>query len=196
MAKMKIMTVANHITVARILLIPVFVLFAVYYGRSIEDGRPEEWLRIASIIVFITASVTDLLDGWVARKFGQMSRVGAVLDPIADKGLLLTALVTLTFSKWTYAFPLWFLVLVIARDIVIMTGCVVVKHLNGHLDVRPSFIGKTATAAQMVALAWVMLQIPGHLYPIYVAGAFTLLSGMGYVLDGVSQLRHHDTPHA
>lgn len=196
MAKMKIMTLANHITVVRILLIPVFVLFAVYYGRSIEDGRPEEWLRIASIIVFITASVTDLLDGWVARKFGQMSRVGAVLDPIADKGLLLTALITLTFSKWTYAFPLWFLVLVIARDLVIMTGCLVVKHLNGKLDVHPSLIGKTATATQMVALAWVMLQLPGHLYPIYAAGVFTLLSGLGYVLDGVSQLRHHDTPHA
>jgi len=190
------MTLANEITIARILLIPVFVLFAIYYGRSLEQGAPEEWLRLASIIVFIVASVTDLLDGWVARKFSQPSRLGAVLDPIADKGLLLTAIITLTFSKWTYAFPLWFLVLVIARDAVILLGCALVKYLSGKLEVHPSLLGKMATALQMIAIAWVMLQLPYHVYPIYVAGAATLLSGLGYVLDGAAQLRHHDKPHA
>lgn len=190
------MTLANNITIVRILLVPVFVLFSVYYGRSIEQGAPEEGFRLAAIIVFITASVTDLLDGWVARRFHQPSKLGAVLDPIADKGLLITALLTLTFSKWTYAFPLWFPVLVIARDIVILTGCAVVRHFNGHLEVRPSFIGKAATATQMVALAWVMLQLPYFLYPVWIAGLFTLLSGAGYVLDGIRQLRHHDLPHA
>jgi len=190
------MTLANKITVARILLIPVFVLFAVYYGRSVELGHPEEWQRVAAIIVFIMASVSDCLDGWAARRFGQRSRLGSVLDPIADKGLLLTTIITLTLSKWTYAFPLWFPVLVIARDIVVVTGCVVVKHLNGHLDVKPSITGKIATALQMVAIAWIMLQLPYYDYPIYAAGLFTLISGLSYVFDGVSQLRHHDAPPA
>ncbi|MFZ4683520.1 MAG: CDP-diacylglycerol--glycerol-3-phosphate 3-phosphatidyltransferase, partial [Terrimicrobiaceae bacterium] len=189
------MTLANKITIVRILLIPVFVLFAVYYGKSVELGQPEAWQRWAAIIVFIVAAGTDGIDGWVARRFKQRSPLGAVLDPIADKGLLLAAIITLSLSKWTYGFPLWFPVLVIARDAVIVTGCLVVKHLNGHLEVKPSFIGKAATALQMIAIAWVMLQLPHHLYSVYAAGVFTLLSGVGYVLDGVGQVRHHDTPH-
>jgi cardiolipin synthase (CMP-forming) len=190
------MTLANKITMARILLIPLFVLFAVYYGRSVEQGQPEEWQRWAAVIVFLVASVTDSLDGWVARRFGQRSRLGAVLDPIADKGLLLAAIITLSLSKWTYAFPLWFPVLVIARDAVIVMGCMVLKHLNGDLEVRPSFWGKMATAFQMVAIAWVMLQLPFHLYSVYLAGFFTLISGIGYFLDGITRLRHHDSPNA
>lgn len=188
------MTLANKITITRILLIPVFVLFAVYYGRSVEMGQPLEWQRMAAIAVFILASATDGVDGFVARRFGQRSQLGAVLDPIADKGLLLTAIITLSLSKWTYAFPLWFPVLVIARDAVIVTGCLVVKHLNGHLDVHPSWWGKAATAFQMIAIAWVMLQLPHHIYSVYLAGFFTLVSGLGYVFDGVGQVRHHDAP--
>ena len=190
------MTFANKITIARILLIPLFVLFAVYYGRSVEQGQTEEWQRWAAICVFLVASVTDSQDGWVARRFGQRSPLGAVLDPIADKGLLLTAIITLSLSKWTYAFPLWFPVLVIARDAVIVMGCVLLKHLNGDLEVRPSLWGKMATALQMVAIAWVMLQLPFHLYSVYAAGFFTLVSGIGYLLDGVTRLRHHDSPDA
>jgi cardiolipin synthase (CMP-forming) len=188
------MTLANKITIARILLIPVFVLFAVYYGRSVEEGAPQEWQRWMAVGVFLLAAVTDFLDGWVARHWEGRSRLGAVLDPIADKGLLLAAIITLTLSKWTYAFPLWFPVLVIARDAVILTGCMVVKHLNGHLDVRPSWTGKTATAMQMVALAWVMLQWPHHIYSVYAAGFFTLISGLGYLGHGLAQIRHHDGP--
>ena len=190
------MTLANKITIARILLIPIFVLFAVYYGRSVEQGRPEEWHRWAAVSVFLIASVTDCLDGWVARRYSQRSPLGAVLDPIADKGLLLAAIITLSLSKWTYAFPLWFPVLVIARDAVIVTGCVLLKHLNGHLEVRPSWWGKVASAFQMIAVAWVMLQLPFHLYPVYAAGLFTLVSGIGYLFDGLSQLRQHDAPNA
>lgn len=189
------MTVANQITIVRILLIPVFVLFAVYYGKGVEIGEPAEWQRLAAIAVFILAAATDGIDGWVARHYGQRSPLGAVLDPIADKGLLLTAIITLSLSKWTYAFPLWFPILVIARDAVIVTGCVVLKHLNGHLDVRPSWWGKSATAFQMIAIAWMMLQLPHYIISVYAAGLFTLISGIGYLADGISQLRHHDTPH-
>lgn len=188
------MTLANQITILRILLIPVFVLFAVYYGRGVETGKPVEWHRLAAIAVFIFAAATDGIDGWVARRFGQRSRLGAVLDPIADKGLLLTALITLSLSRWTYEFPLWFPVLVIARDAVIVIGCIVLKHLNGHLDVHPSWWGKSATAFQMIAIAWMMLQLPYYIYSVYVAGIITLISGIGYLMDGISQLRHHDTP--
>lgn len=188
------MTLANKITITRILLIPVFVLFCVYYGRGIETGQPEEWQRWAAIIIFIVASASDGLDGWVARRWGQRSRLGTILDPIADKGLLLTAIITLSFSKWTYAFPIWFPILVVARDAIILIGCGVLFHLDQKLEVRVSFTGKLATAAQMVTLAWIMLQLPHYLVSVYVAGFFTLASGTVYISRGIRQLRHHDHP--
>lgn len=185
------MTTANEITIFRILLIPVFVLFSIYYGRGVEAGDPREWQRWAAIITFILASVTDGLDGWVARRWGQRSKLGAILDPIADKGLLLTAIITLSLTKWNIVFPIWFPVLVVARDAVILTGCGVLYHLDPKMEVRPTWTGKAATATQMAALAWVMLQLPHCPVAIYIAGFFTLVSGADYVARGVHQLRCH-----
>ncbi len=186
------MTAATLITVVRILLIPVFVLFAVYYGRSVEIGAPVEAWRWAAIAAFLTAAVSDAFDGWVARRFDQKSQLGAVLDPLADKGLLLSAIITLSVSPWNYALPLWFPVLVIARDVVILTGCVVVRLVTDHLEVKPSWTGKAATALQMVAVAWVMLQIPHNEGAVWAAGVFTLASGAVYVIQGIRQFSHHE----
>jgi len=188
------MTFATQLTVFRILMIPVFVLFCVYYGESVSLGRPEEWLRLTAIGVFILASITDALDGYIARHWNQRSRLGAVLDPIADKGLLLTAIITLSLSNWNQAFPLWFPIIVIARDAVILSGCGVLYLLDQHLEVKPSWTGKTATALQMLAIAWLMLQIPFYLVTVYVAGLFTLVSGIDYLYRGLGQLRHHSNP--
>ncbi len=192
MGPFKKMTFATKITVVRILLIPVFVLFCIYYGRGVETGEPEEWQRWAAILTFILASASDGIDGWVARHWNQRSRLGAILDPIADKGLLLTAIITLSFSRWTYAFPIWFPVLVIARDAIIVTGYAVLFHFDQKLEVNVAWSGKLATAAQMVAIAWIMLQLPHSEVSVYIAGFFTLVSGMVYVTRGLGQLRHHE----
>ena len=82
------MTTANKITVVRILMIPVFVTLAIYYGQSIQEGDPQDWQRFAAIAVFLLAAVSDGLDGYVARRYNQRSSLGMILDPIADKGLL------------------------------------------------------------------------------------------------------------
>lgn len=190
------MTLANQLTIARILLIPVFVFLSISYGQSLDAGTPLEWQRVAAILVFILAAATDGLDGYIARHWNQRSRLGAVLDPIADKGLLLTAIVTLSLSNWNQAFPLWFPVLVIARDAVILAGCGVLYFLNGGLDVKPTWTGKAATAAQMVAIAWMMLQLPHYLASVYLAGILTLISGVDYLIQGSSQARHHAKPHS
>jgi len=190
-----VMTLANKITISRILLIPLFVLFCIYYGKGIEAGEPREWLRWAAIITFLVASASDGIDGWIARHWNQRSKLGSILDPIADKGLLLTAIITLSFSNWTYQFPIWFPVLVIGRDAVILVGYAVLFHLDQKLEVVVAFTGKAATAAQMVAIAWVMLQLPNHLPSVYVAGFFTLASGVIYVSRGIRQLRHHEHTH-
>jgi CDP-diacylglycerol--glycerol-3-phosphate 3-phosphatidyltransferase len=182
------MTLANQVTLARILLIPVFVVFAVYYAQGVAAGQPEEWLRWCAVAVFVVAAGSDAIDGWIARRFNQRSALGVVLDPIADKGLLLTAIIILSLYPWKVCLPLWFPILVIARDIVILVGCGLLKFFTGDVEVRPSLLGKVATALQMAAVAWVLLQIPREQWIVWAAGLFTLLSGIGYVWRGMNAL--------
>jgi cardiolipin synthase len=191
-----LMTTANKITVIRILMIPVFVTLAIYYGESIQEGNPQDWMRFTAIAVFLLAALSDGLDGYVARRYNQRSSLGVILDPIADKGLLLSGIITLSISNWSQVdphygkFPAWFPVLVITRDVVIVTGSLLLHVLNGKVRVRPSWTGKVATVLQMAAIAWVMLQmrIPPLLYIVYAAGFFTLVSGVIYFRNGLRQL--------
>jgi CDP-diacylglycerol--glycerol-3-phosphate 3-phosphatidyltransferase len=191
------MTTANKITVVRIMMIPLFVTLAIYYGESIQEGNPQDWQRFAAIMVFLLAAISDGLDGYVARRYNQRSTLGMILDPIADKGLLLSGIITLSISNWSTIdvhygkFPVWFPVLVITRDVVILLGSAVLHILIGKVQVRPSWTGKVATVLQMAAISWVMLQlrvIP-LLYIVLAAGLFTLVSGVIYVRDGVRQLQ-------
>ena len=198
------MTTANKITVARILMIPVFVTMAIYYGQSIQRGAPLEWQRFTAIIIFLVAAISDGLDGYVARRYSQRSSLGVILDPIADKGLLLSGIITLSISNWSQSdpdygkFPAWFPVLIITRDAVILLGAVVLHLLNGKVQVKPHWTGKVATVCQMCAIAWVMLQL--HFLPLFfvviVAGTFTLISGVVYVMYGVRQLQAAGHAHA
>lgn len=190
------MTTANKITVVRILLIPVFVTLAIYYGQSIGRGEPLEWQRFAAIMVFLLAATSDGLDGYVARRYNQRSSLGVILDPIADKGLLLSGIITLSISNWSLndpqygKFPAWFPVLVITRDAVILVGSAVLHVLNGKVQVRTSWTGKIATVLQMAAIAWVMLQLRflPLVWVVVAAGFFTLVSGIIYVMNGIGQL--------
>src|SRR5215472_9002480 len=198
------MTTANKITVVRILMIPAFVTMAIYYGESINRGDPLEWQRYTAIIIFILAAVSDGLDGYVARRFNQRSTLGVYLDPIADKGLLLSGIITLSISNWSESdpeygsFPIWFPVLVITRDAVILVGTMILYLLNGKVHVKPNWTGKIATVLQMVAIGWVMLQLRlvPVLYVVIAAGLFTLISGIVYVTDGVRQLQAEGHAHA
>src|SRR6478609_7804444 len=198
------MTTANKITVVRILMIPAFVTMAIYYGESIQRGQPLEWQRFAAIAIFILAAVSDGLDGYVARRYNQRSALGVILDPLADKGLLLSGIITLSISNWSdidpdYGrFPAWFPVLVISRDAVILVGAIVLYLLNGKVHVKPNWTGKVATVLQMIAIGWVMLQL--HflplLYVVIAAGVFTFISGIVYVTDGMRQLQAEGHAHA
>jgi cardiolipin synthase (CMP-forming) len=199
------MTTANKITVTRILMIPMFVTMAIYYGQSIQRGAALEWQRLTAILIFLLAAVSDGLDGYIARRYKQRSDLGAILDPIADKGLLLSGIITLSISNWSEVdpdygrFPAWFPVLVITRDAVLLVGAVILHLLIGDkMRVKPHWTGKIATVCQMCAIAWVMLQL--RLLPLIVvviaAGIFTFVSGVIYVMDGVRQLQTAGHAHA
>src|SRR5437588_10533570 len=199
------MTTANKITLVRIAMIPVFVALAIYYGESVRRGAPLEWQRFAAIIVFLLAAVSDGLDGYVARRYNQRSRLGVILDPIADKGLLLSGIITLSITNWSQSdpdygkFPVWFPVLVITRDAVILVGAGILHYFIGNkMKVKPSWTGKVATVCQMCAIAWVMLQLRflPLTFVVAVAGIFTFVSGIIYLMNGVRQLQAEGHAHA
>lgn len=186
------MNTANKITLFRILLIPVFVGLALQYAETVQNGTPMEAYRWSAIGVFLLACLSDGLDGFIARRFGQQTRLGAILDPIADKGLILSAFLTLTVSPWPIRFPLWFTTLVIGREVILIVGALTLNHIAGHVRVAPHWTGKVSTLLQLSTLAWVMLFLPGEAALatlIFVAACFTFVAGVVYILDGIAQLQ-------
>jgi cardiolipin synthase len=193
------MTTANKVTFARIALIPVFVCFAIYYGMGHGRGEAEEWLRWAAVGAFALASASDGLDGYIARRFNQRTELGVILDPIADKSLLMAGIITLSFSGWPLHLPVWFAVLVVGRDLMVMLGALVLILLQGRAAVRTTWTGKTATAMQMILLSLVMLQ-PEFLrsrwlwnrecleWCVWMVAGFTAISGIGYLGRVIGQV--------
>ena len=135
-----IFTPANQLTLLRMLLIPAFVILLIYGYRG--------W----ALVVFITAGITDLLDGLIARLMKEKTVLGAWLDPMADKLLLVTMFVMLTLPDIgsPNRLPLWFTVLVISRDVAIVATVAVVNLAIGPRTFRPSMYGKVATALYIV----------------------------------------------
>ncbi len=140
------LTLANQLTILRIMLIPVFVLLVVYGFLG--------W----ALVVFLVAGVTDALDGLIARWTGQRTNLGAWLDPMADKLLLVTTFIVLTLPgvPLTNHIPLWLTVFVISRDVVIVGVVAVVSLAAGPRTFRPSMLGKLATATFIVTCVVIM----------------------------------------
>jgi len=192
------MTTANKITITRIALIPVFVVFSFLYGASVQSGDPNLKLRIAALVIFAIAALSDGLDGYVARHYHQVSRLGILLDPLADKALMLAAVFTLSFARWPISFPIWFTVFVFIREFIILNGIAILHRINGKVPIKPHWISKTCTVLQMSAIVWLMLDFRNDSAPpmslIYLAGFFTALSALHYILEGVRQIKEHGKP--
>ena len=158
-----------------------------------KSGSPEETLRWLAVGIFTIAAVSDGIDGYVARKYDQRSKLGAFLDPLADKTLVLTGLVILTFIPWGdgWSIPLWFTLLLITRDIIIIVGIAILHYVNKHVPIQPHWTGKVCTIAQMTLLGWVMLKfIPfSPIYPAILAAIFTIWSGIEYFRQGLHQIK-------
>ena len=171
-------------------MVPVFAVLALAYGCTMKIGHPYEALRWWALGVFVFAASTDGIDGWVARRFNQMSKFGAYIDPIADKSLLLTGVLVLSITDWGengWRIPAWFAVIVFLRDTLILIG---VKYLqiNRHeVHISPHWTGKVCTVTQMFVLAWMMLKVV-HLPPMWpcvVAAVFTVWSTIAYIRQGL-----------
>jgi cardiolipin synthase len=186
------MTTANKVTILRILLIPFFVVVMIYYVRTGNEGY-----RLAGLLSFAVASILDGVDGYIARHYNQWSELGTILDPLADKLLLVSAIVFLNFNNEPYLrqIPLWLTGIIIGRDLLLGIGAVVIRLVVGRITVRPHLTGKLATVFQMLAVAWILLKWDFNfgLLEIWILGAglFTGVSTLFYVWDGMKQLGSH-----
>ncbi len=187
-------TFASKITITRILMVPVFAAFALAYGHTVQAGRPDEPLRWWALVVYLIAAASDGLDGWIARRFNQRSAFGAYIDPIADKALLLTGVITLTLVDWGvdgWRLPAWFAIIVVARDAIILGGINVLYFNHCRVPIAPHWSGKICTVTQMFALGWVMLKVVliAPTWPCLVAATFTGWSAVAYIRQGLRILR-------
>ena len=184
------MTTANKVTILRILLIPFFVVEVLYYVQAGVEVH-----RLLAVLTFAVAAVCDGVDGYIARHYNQRSELGAILDPLADKLLLVSGIVLLSFDHGHYleSVPLWLTGTIIGRDILLLIGLVVIQMTVGKVKVRPRLLGKVATVLQMVVVLWILLQWSEKWLPAWTLSAAlcTGISGLLYVWDGSRQLSAH-----
>ena len=128
------MTTANKITILRILAVPFFIVQVLYYIDT--GGETYRWLAFVS---FVLAAICDGVDGYIARRYNQRSELGAILDPLADKLLLASAVVLLSLDneQRLARIPLWLTATIIGRDVIVALGIGVVHYINGKVIVRP-----------------------------------------------------------
>lgn len=178
MPSSKIFNIPNILAFIRLLLAPVMFLFLVNQDASLFQGIHPSWLNYFAAFIFVVASATDFFDGYIARTFNQITTMGKILDPLADKMLTLAGFLGLMMLG--SASP-WAIFLILTRELFI-TG-LRVSAVSQGLDIAASWMGKVKTVAQMIAIGFLLMQWPGAQLLLWTAVALTLYSGYEYVRD-------------
>lgn len=180
------MTVANLITLLRILLVPIII-----WGLLTDQ-------MMLAFLVFVLAGLSDAVDGAVARMLDQQSEFGTALDPLADKTMLVSVFVVLAYLG---EIPLWLAILVLSRDVLILAGFLLAFVLGKAVTIRPLMVSKANTFAQIVlaafvlgrlALGWSMPDLQLGLE--FLTGLLTGLSAAAYMVQGMRILANGETP--
>ncbi|MBA3036340.1 MAG: CDP-alcohol phosphatidyltransferase family protein [Desulfobacterium sp.] len=174
------MNIPNIITIIRILLVPLFIIFL------IRD------LFVSALIIFAIAGLSDGLDGFIARYFNQRTELGAYLDPIADKLLIISAYVSLAVIK---IIPGWLAVIVITRDVIILLGIAVFSITDITIEIKPSLVSKCTTVAQLGTVVFILFNptvsdaslIKYYIY--WATAGLSILSGFHYIYKGMNILQ-------
>jgi len=173
------MNLPNSLTILRILLIPVFIGFLLYERYEY------------SLAVLLLAGLTDGLDGTIARVANQRTRLGAYLDPVADKLLLTSGFVTLSVL---HLVPSWIAIVVVSRDMMLMTGTLLARLTESQLDISPTLLGKGTTLVQLSYLILVVVLTSRQMnlsliQPLlYLMVCVTVMSGFHYLYRGFTRL--------
>lgn len=181
------MTLANRITIFRLILIPVFVVVIMSYAGE------RQWLRHLACFIFIIAALSDALDGFVARAYDQKTKLGAVLDPLADKLLVNISFIMLAVNQhFEYQVPQWLPVIVLSRDIFITGGAYLINTYYGPVRVRPRITGKLAALLQSASIAGVLLEVSFARELIIAMLAISLISWVDYFFKGIEQVNENE----
>jgi cardiolipin synthase len=176
--------IPNSLTLVRVLLTPVFAICLIKH------------LLGSALTIFAIAAVTDGLDGLVARVFRQKTRLGAFLDPAADKLLLATAFVTLAIQGMM---PSWVTVIVMTRDVLILFGVVLLNIMGREFEAKPSILSKITTVVQLATVLSVLVgfhepkvgQIQSPLF--WSTAAMTTISGLQYIYRGLNIMQENSS---
>ncbi|MDE1919976.1 MAG: CDP-alcohol phosphatidyltransferase family protein [Candidatus Omnitrophica bacterium] len=179
------LTFANKVTVGRILIVPFFIATVMY----ISSRHPI--LRWVALGLFLLAVASDIIDGYIARTRGQKTRAGAILDPLADKMLLISAFICLYIKRAYFSqidFPLWFVVGIISRDVILLLGSMIIQLTTGKLEIEANRAGKLTAFLQIVCVLGVLLQMKFTFVFWYVALVVTFISGVVYIKEGIKAI--------
>ena len=176
------MNLPNKLTILRVIMIPFFVLTLLY------DGGENQTLRIVADVIFIVASLTDMLDGKIARKYNLVTNFGKFMDPLADKLLVCSALICLVELK---ELPAWMVIVIISREFII-SGFRLVASDNGVV-IAASYWGKFKTTFQMIAVVLLIVGIPAlsmvTTAVVWIALVLTVISLVDYITKNVNVLK-------
>lgn len=179
------MRFANKVSGVRILIIPFFISTLLYYQPQ------KDFLRFVALGIFLLAISTDIIDGYIARVKNEMTTVGTILDPLADKLLLASGYICI-YSVGNFPanirLPLWIVVVVVSRDILILLGVAIIYLIKGKLRIFPTKWGKLTTFFQMITIVSLLLQLKITAILSYVMVLITLISGVIYIKRGFNWL--------
>ena len=174
------MNLPNKLTVLRVIMVPFFVFFML----TDVGGAANKWIALA---LFIVASLTDMLDGKIARKYNLVTNFGKFMDPLADKLLVSSALICMVEMG---TLPAWIVIIIISREFII-TGFRLIAA-EGGLVIAASWWGKIKTVTQMAMIILLLLGVEGVIAGIFIvlATVFTVVSGVDYIAKNISVLRN------
>jgi len=172
------LTLPNFLTLLRIIAVPIFLILVSNHRYG------------AGLVLFMLAGITDTVDGVIARLTDSKTELGATLDPLADKLLLVSSFVILT---WLGVLPAWLFILVLTRDVVILAGYLAIYFLGTPMEVDPTLVGKLNTFNEMFTIGFALLTLARPDIPMatvnlvtwYMTGATTTISGVHYVYSGL-----------
>lgn len=170
---------ANMITILRMMLIPVFIMTVMYHKLNL------------AFVIFVIAAATDGLDGYIARVRKERTQLGRILDPVADKMLIISAFVSFSLVSGLPGYlkmPVYVPIIIISRDVFILLGAVVIYLLTQNLEIKPSILGKITTFFQMLTVISLLLRFVYSCWIWNAAVVLTVISGLDYLRIGAKQV--------
>ncbi len=196
---------ASRITILRILLVIPFVSFMLKINDPVLSPDARNAMRYVSITIFLTMAVSDVIDGYLARRKKQITKLGAFLDPLADKLLMTCACLLLASQRGhVEGFPLppTVVVLIIGKDLFLLIGFVIVYLITSQIRIAPVFIGKLATALQLSMVAGILIApevsgvLPGWIWFLRVlwwsAAGTAILTTLIYIRNGSRYIEQYE----